>query len=96
MVSRVKHFAQLHNVELYPARHTMADIYLFHTFLSGFGLFYSLQIVLLPIAFVIYTIVVLVTYKPFTKAQKIVFGLLPAVALVGNSIAMAAGTVMPG
>ncbi len=70
-------------------------IFAFFThFFLDLELFYALQIVFLPIVFIIYTIVVLVTYKPFTKAQKIVFGLLPAIAILGNLIAMEVGAQM--
>ncbi len=47
-----------------------------------------------PIAFAIYTVIVLLAYKSFTKPQKIVFGLLPVAAILGNVLAMWIGATV--
>ncbi|HIU35719.1 MAG TPA: hypothetical protein IAC53_03825 [Candidatus Fimenecus excrementigallinarum] len=96
VVSCLKRLAQLHNVVVYPARHAMAHICLFYAFFLDLELFFSLQTIHLPITFVIYTYVVLVTYKTFAKPQKIVFGLLPVAAILGNLTAMQVGAWLHG
>ena len=74
----------------------MAHICLFYAFFLDLELFFSLQTIHLPITFVIYTYVVLVTYKTFAKPQKIVFGLLPVAAILGNLTAMQVGAWLHG
>ena len=46
--------------------------------------------------FVFYTALLLLTYKTFTKSQKIVFGLLPVAAILGNLTAMHVGAWLHG
>lgn len=81
----------------YTLHDTQWRIFAFFThFFLDLELFFSLQTIHLPIAFVIYTYVVLVTYKTFTKPQKIVFGLLPVAAILGNLTAMQVGAWLHG
>lgn len=51
--------------------------------------FSALHIVWMPIAFFVYTGLVLLLYEPFTKKQKIWFGIMPVAALLINIAAMA-------
>lgn len=56
--------------------------------------FVQIHGVTLPMVFAIYTIAVVLAYKPFTKAQKIIFALLPILAILGNVIAILIGAQM--
>lgn len=58
--------------------------------------FVQIHAVILPFVFVFYTALLLLTYKTFTKPQKIVFGLLPVAAILGNLTAMQVGAWLHG
>lgn len=61
----------------------------FYIEMEAFSAFYT---VLVPIVFFVYTGLVLLLYKPFTKTQKIWFGIMPVAAVLVHIVAMAIGT----
>lgn len=66
-----------------------------YNFLTHFNIemeaFSAFHTVIVPIVFLVYTGLVLLLYKSFTKKQKIWFGLLPVAAVLVNIAAMAIG-----